>query len=154
MFGGEDWDLVDQGRFPFNPKFRKFRLVHRLRIQNLVPTSNGTDHFGLVQPEYSGQALKDVQFDRSGYLGRSVGPQCPFPFDKIVVPSTALLYPAYKNNNQTRGGLSRVCTTGMCPLSKWNFRNFKPEFFLNGKRPKTFRPIAPSRCSMCVNDLF
>ena len=26
---------------------------------------------------------------------RSVGPKCPFPFDKIVVPSTALLYPAY-----------------------------------------------------------
>ena len=25
--------------------------------------------------------------------------------DKIVVPSTALLYPSYKNNNQTRGGL-------------------------------------------------
>ena len=44
---------------------------------------------------------------------RSVGPKCPFPFDKIVVPSTALLYPAYKNNNQTRGGLDRVCATGM-----------------------------------------
>ena len=28
---------------------------------------------------------------------RSVGQKCPFPFDKIVVPSTALLYPAYKN---------------------------------------------------------
>ena len=28
---------------------------------------------------------------------RSVGPKCAFPFAKIVVPSTALLYPAYKN---------------------------------------------------------
>ena len=32
---------------------------------------------------------------------------------KIVVPSTALLYSAYKNNNQTRGGLVRRCTTEM-----------------------------------------
>ena len=75
--------------------------------------SNGTDHFGLVQPKYSGPALKVVHFDRSGHFGRSVGPKCPFPFDKIVVPSPALLYPAYKNNNQTCGGLGRVCATGM-----------------------------------------
>ena len=36
-----------------------------------------------------------------------------FPFDKIVVPSTALLYLAYRNNNQTRGGLGQVCATGI-----------------------------------------
>ena len=33
--------------------------------------------------------------------------------DKIVVPSTALLYPACKNNKQTRWGFGRVCATGM-----------------------------------------
>ena len=44
---------------------------------------------------------------------RLVGPKCPFPFDKIVVPSPTLLYPAYKNNNLTCGGLGRVCATGM-----------------------------------------
>ena len=32
---------------------------------------------------------------------------------QIVVPSTALLYPAYKNNNQMHGGLGWVCATGM-----------------------------------------
>ena len=32
---------------------------------------------------------------------------------KIVVPSTALLYSAYKNKNQTRGGLVRGCATEM-----------------------------------------
>ena len=32
---------------------------------------------------------------------------------KIVVPSTALLYSAYKNNNQTRFGLVRGCATEM-----------------------------------------
>ena len=104
-----------------------------LSIQPKIPeksvgTSNGTDHFGLVRPEYSGPALNVVHFDRSGHFGR---PECPFPFDKIVVPNTAVLYPAHKNNNQTRGGLGRVCATRM---GTRNFRNFKSEFLLNGKR--------------------
>ena len=65
--------------------------IGALSIQPKVPvisvgTSNGTDHFGFVRQEYSGPALKF----------RSVGPKCPFPFAKIVVPSTALFYPAYK----------------------------------------------------------
>ena len=34
------------------------------------------------------------------------------------------------HNNKTRGGLGRVCATGPLP-----FRNFKPEFLLNGKLP-------------------
>ena len=46
------------------------------------------------------------------YLPR-VGPKCPFPFDKIVVPSTAPLYPACKSNKQTHSGLARVCANGM-----------------------------------------
>ena len=74
-----------------------------------------------------------VHFDRSGYVGRSVGPKCPFPFVKIVVPSTALLrllYAAYKNYNQTC-----VCVTGMYrEMGTYNFRNFRAEFLLNGKR--------------------
>ena len=82
------------GRFPFNPKFWKFRLVHQMK--RTISVWSG--------PEYSGPALKVVNFDRSGYFGRSVGPKCSFLFDNIVVPSTALLYPAYKNNNETRGG--------------------------------------------------
>ena len=40
-------------------------------LEILVGTSNGTDLFGLVRPEYSGPALKVVHFNRSGYLGRS-----------------------------------------------------------------------------------
>ena len=54
-----------------------------------------------------------VYFDRSSYLGRSVGLKCPFPLDKNIVPSTVLLYPTYKINKQTRSGLCRVCTTGI-----------------------------------------
>ena len=43
----------------------------------------------------------------------SVGPKCPLPFDKIIFPRTADLYPAYKHDNQTRGGFCLVCATGM-----------------------------------------
>ena len=89
-----------------------------LSIQPKIPeisvgTSNGMDHFSLVQLEYSGPALKVIHFDWSGYLCRSVGLKCPVPFDKLVVPSITLLYPPYKNNNQTRSGLGWVCATRM-----------------------------------------
>ena len=60
----------------------------------------------------------------------------------IVVPSTALPYPAlYKNNNQTLGGFGRVFATGMYRSigHVWNFQTWfqsKPDSFLNGKRPR------------------
>ena len=46
-----------------------------LSIQPKIPlisvgTSNGTDHFGLVRPEYSGPAFKVFHLDRSGHFGR------------------------------------------------------------------------------------
>ena len=49
--------------------------------------------------------VKVVHFDRSSHFGRS---DRNVPFN-----STALLYPAYKDNDQTRGGLGRVCAIGM-----------------------------------------
>ena len=61
--------------FPFNPKVRKFRLVH----------SKGTDHFGFVRPEYSGPALKVVHCDRSGRYGRS-DRNVPFHLPKLLSP--------------------------------------------------------------------
>ena len=68
-----------------------------------VGTSNEKDHFGLA-----GTGIFGISFEGGQlwpvWLFRSVGPKCSFPFDNIVVPSTALLYPAYKNNNETRGG--------------------------------------------------
>ena len=105
-----------------------------LFTQILVGTSNGTDHFGLFRPEYSGPAFKMVPFDRSGHFGRS---KCTFPFDQIVVPSTALLYPAYKNNNQTRGGLGRVCATGMYrSIGHVKFPKFQTAIFVVWKVPR------------------
>ena len=57
----------------------------------------------------------------------SVGPtEKSLPFDKIVVPSTALLYPSCsRNNKQTRGGLERICETGMNFTLYWARGIFK-----------------------------
>ena len=85
------------------------RNVRALSIQPKIPeisVRNGTDQFGSVRLEYLGTPLKVVHFSRSDRI-------VPFHFDKIVFPSTALLYPPYKDNNQTRGGLGRVCANGM-----------------------------------------
>ena len=46
-------------------------------------------------------------------LIRSVGPKCPLPFDKIILPRTDHLYPAYKHDNQTPDRFGFVCATGM-----------------------------------------
>ena len=63
-------------------------------------------------------------------------PKCPFLFHKIVVHSAALLYPAYKNNNQTRGGLGRVCVTGMySSIGRLKFLKFQAEIFVEWKAP-------------------
>ena len=94
----------DAGSFPFNPKFQKFRLVGTEHYFRFGPT-------GILGTSFEGGPLGLVR------LSCSVGPKCPFPFDKIVIPSTALLYPPYKNNNKMRWGVGRVCATGMY----WNF---------------------------------
>ena len=51
-----------------------------------------------------------VHFDR---FVITVGRTCFFLFEKVVVPSKAPLYPAYKNNNQTHSGMDQVFATGM-----------------------------------------
>ena len=47
------WNSVDQGLFPFNTKFRKFRMLHQMERTN----------FGLVRPEYS--VISDSQTEMS-----------------------------------------------------------------------------------------
>ena len=75
-----------------------------------------------------------VLFDRNiwDHLNLSL-----YKIDKIVVLSTALLYPAYKNNNQTRGGLGRVCAIEMYrSIGHVEFPKFQTGIFsLNGKGP-------------------
>ena len=70
-------------------------------------------------------------------LSWSVGPKCLILLDKIFVPSTALLYPACKNNNQTRGGLGGVCATGMYrSIGLLKFPQFQTGIFVEWKAPK------------------
>ena len=95
---------------------------------NVCQESNITDHFGTVRPEYLGPGLWRwfMHFDRN----------VPHHLTTIVAPCTSPLYPVYEYNNQTRGGLGRVCSTGMY-LSVGNFRNFNTNFLLNVKPPKS-----------------
>ena len=65
----------DRPKWPDRSQWTTFK-AGALSIQPKIPvisvgTSNGTDHFGLVRPEYSGPALKVVHRDRSGHFGRS-----------------------------------------------------------------------------------
>ena len=51
-------------------------LTGALSIQPKIPeilvgTSNGTVHFGLVQPKYLGPALRVVRFDQSDHFSQS-----------------------------------------------------------------------------------
>ena len=75
--------------FPFSPEFLKFRLNIKW---------NGPFRFGptaIFGTSFKGGPLWPV-----GSFW-SVGPKCPFPCDKIVVPSTALFHPAYKGSHWT-----------------------------------------------------
>ena len=57
-----------------------------------------------------------------------------FSFDIIVVPRTALLYPTYNYNNQTRGGLGRVYATGMYrSIAHVEFPKFQTRIFVEWK---------------------
>ena len=69
----------------------------------------------------------------------SVGPtEKSLPFDKIVVPSTALLYPACsRNNKQTRCGLERICETWMNrSIGHVEFSKFQTKIFVEWKAPR------------------
>ena len=113
-------------------------LSTQLQIPKIsVGISNGTDHFGLVRPEYSGPALKVVHCDRSGHFGRS-DRNVPFHLTKLLSPvplfCILLTRTITKRAVDWVGSVQPECTV---PLGTWNFRNFKPQYLLNGKRRKT-----------------
>ena len=83
---------------------------------------------------------------------RSVGSKHPFPFDKIVVPSTALLYPTCKNNNQTCGGLGRAGETGLCrSIGRMELPKFQTRIFDEWKAPNTLRSWIVMQCCLLVH---
>ena len=56
----------------------------------------------------------------------------------LVSPGTALLYPAFKNNNQKLGGLGRVCATGMNrSIGLVEFLKLQAGIFVEWKAPKS-----------------
>ena len=105
---------------------------------------NGIDYFGLVWPEYSEPALMVVHFDWSGHFGWS-DQKVPFHLTKLLSPVP--LFCILLTRTITKRIVAWVrsvqpeCTV---PLGTWNFRNFKPDFLLNGKRPN-FQFLCQSR---------
>ena len=92
-----------RGRFPFNPKFQKFR----------VGTSKWNGPFqlgltGIFGTSFEGGPLWLV------WLSLSVGrTEMSSSIWQTCCPQYTLLYPPYKNNNQTHSGLGWVCATRM-----------------------------------------
>ena len=100
-----------------------------------VGTSNGAVHFGLVQPEYLGPALKVVHFDRSGYFGQS-GRSVPFHLTKLLSPFPLFYILLTKNSSQMRGGLGQICATGMYhSIGYLKFLKFLTGIFVEWKVP-------------------
>ena len=84
----------------------------------LVGTSNGTDHFGLVRPEYLGPALKVVHFDHSGLFGR---PDRNVPFHLRKLLSPVPLFFVLLTRTITKQNLPFHWARGISKLSDPNF---------------------------------
>ena len=103
-----------------------------------VGTWNRTDHLGFDPTWIFGSSFEGGSLWPVG-LSRSVGPKCLFPFDKIVVSSTAFSYPAYKNYNQARGCLGRVWATRMYrSIEHVEFPKFQNRIFVEWKAPHVY----------------
>ena len=119
-----------KGRFPFSPKFRKFRLEIKW---------NGPFRFGptgIFGTSFEGAPLWPV------LSFRSVRPKCPFPFDKLLSPVPLFWILLTRTINKLAvvwvGCVQPECTVR---LGTWNFRNFKLEFLLNGKRLRSLKQM-------------
>ena len=92
-----------------------FSNTGALSIQPKIPvisvgTSNGTDHFGLVRPEYWGAALKVVHFDRSDLLNRN------FPFHLTNLSFPVPLFCTLLSKTKWRNAVIQ-CTRGSSLVS-------------------------------------
>ena len=100
-----------------------------------VGTSNGTDNFGLVRPEYSGPAFKVVLFDRSGHFGR-LDRNVPFHLTKLLFPVPLFCILLARTITKHAGGLGRVCGTGMYrSIEHGKFPEFQTGIFVEWKAP-------------------
>ena len=78
----------------------------------------------------------------------SIVPKCPFPFDKIVVRSTAPLSPADNYNNQTRGWLgSGLCNRNVPFHRALEMSEFSQADFCWMEIAPEFKGLQNDRCS-------
>ena len=78
----------------------------------------------------------------------SIVPKCPFPFDKIVVRSTAPLSPADNYNNQTRGWLgSGLCNRDVLFDQAREMCEFSQADFCWMESAPDFKAVQNDRCS-------
>ena len=78
----------------------------------------------------------------------SIVPKSPFPFDKIVVRSTAPLSPADNYNNQTRGWLGSGLCNGMYrSIGLVKLTNFHKRNFCWTESAAEFKGLRNDRCS-------
>ena len=100
-----------------------------------ISVRNQIERTILVQSNWNYHYGQSTNFDQSDQMSLSIW---QFP---LVVPSTALWHPAYKNNNQMRGGLGLVCATRMyCSIGDMEFLKFQTGVFVEWKGPLVTMP--------------
>ena len=122
------WSRIT-GRFSFSSKIPEFSV--RNQMERTISVRFGPT--GIFVTTFEGGPLRPVcRSFRSvcrTKLSLSIWQNC-------CPRSTALLYPAYKNDNQTRGGLGRVRATGMCrSIGHVELSKFQTGIFAEGKAP-------------------
>ena len=106
---------------------------HRpLYIQPQIPEiSLGTSKWERTISVWSDRNIRGCPLWPSGHFGRS-DPNVPFHLTKLLFPVPLFWRTITKRAVAWVRSVQTECTV---PLDTWNFRNFKPEFLLNGKRP-------------------
>lgn len=96
----------------------------------------------MIQPKIPEISVGTIQMESTSPEGDPLWPVWSFRSVWPVWPKcfvdSQLLFPVLLFCILPRSGLDRVCSTLIyrsIDLSRWNFRNFKPEFLLNGNRP-------------------
>ena len=119
------------GCFPFNPKFRKFRLVHQMeRTISVWFDRNIRDQLW----RWSTLTGLVISVGRTG-MSLSIWQNCCSQSRFFVS------WFHYKNNKQTRGCLGLVCATGMYrSIGHVKFPKFQTGIFVEWKAP-AFREV-------------
>ena len=118
--------IIIDGALSIQPKILEFRL--EIKMEQTINFWFGST--GIFGTTFEVGPLLPVQ------LSWSVGLKCPFSLDIIVVSSSTLLRPAYKNNNQMHLGFGRVCSARMyCSIEQVEFVKFQSGILIEWQAP-------------------